>query len=904
MIAVIAWKEWRQQYVMVVALLALAGIGVTATALSMPREWADRTLDSSIAGVAGSLLFLLAATQGLVTGAMLFAGETEDRTQDFLDQHAGLRSPVWRAKMLSGLSIAGCTSSILGGLFVALRIGDVLALAAFVCVALDAMVWSSACSVGRKTTFGAIGVSLAVYLLVGSLLFSFATVVLPETIVIPLRILLSIVVLGISWRLYCSADFERIRLGPIQFRRPHWLMLPIWLTAPLWQTWVRRKGTLASMAAGSIAIGFLSAFNSSLLFWPLGTFLLGCVAGWAAFADEHADGAERFLGDQRFPRVRLWLGKTLPLFAVAVVGTSLAMVIAYVIVDHRHSGGIPQFGPYWPGNLVWWGYILAFVVQGFGIALFASQQTRKLPVAIFLTLAIGLPIAGLWYPSMLLGLRLWHVWLVPVVLALATLWLLPRWTSGRLHDRGGIVRLCGLVAAAALWIAGSLWYRVAQYPDSGPPFDSQAYWTMVLQTPNTNGSELKIASAKLESRLEEAASLFPHHVAKDGQEAHERKSNSNWWWDRRQRVLREGLSDEEDKLPEFMGYVFAGDWAEQFKRAALAAPDRLQPIGDYDSREFAKTSAPINRAIDVYLIRFLLQLKRNETDAALDDLEVALAAIRHGVHRGWGAPLGGFLGENNSALAIVDSVLDRAVTDGKFRAGLVRVLARHDELWPNYSDNLKSAYYAFDRREYRDSMNDHLQVAFREAPWERVRYESLRNRTFSALLEQAKEGRFTVGGDPFAPFDEYFGKPPLFGWANLRAFRRENYAQLLWNMQFLNSDLLGLQFNSLMHDTSSYAAAIAKIRFLRLGVAAIAYEADHGRPISSLEELVPEYLQRLPENPYLGRTFACRISQGNEPVGWGSVGAPRTHQTLPGQLVIFATNERSEILPVPMPIRK
>ena len=120
MIAAIAWKEWRQQVALVIAILALAGIVLAATAMTMPHEWAMRSGHISNGIMWVVLLIGLAFTQGLVTGAMLFAGETEERTQEFLDQHIGLRSPLWRAKMLSGVSLVGASSVVLGGLIVVL----------------------------------------------------------------------------------------------------------------------------------------------------------------------------------------------------------------------------------------------------------------------------------------------------------------------------------------------------------------------------------------------------------------------------------------------------------------------------------------------------------------------------------------------------------------------------------------------------------------------------------------------------------------------------------------------------------------------------------------------------------------------------------------------------------------
>ncbi len=332
MLSAIAWKEWRQQVALVIAILALAGIVLVATALTMPHEWAHRNGPRSTGIMWVVLLIGLAFTQGLVTGSMLFAGETEDRTQEFLDQHIGLRSPLWRAKMLSGVSLVGVSSVVLGGLIVVLDIGDAWLLTACVWISLDAMVWSALCSVNRKTTFGAIGVALAVLFVVDGVtlgfLFNDDTRIGYFVVKIPLLLF----ALGLSWRLYCSADLRRVAGEAGLFRATNWFAIPTWLRIPLWHIWTRRKGTLALLVVGPVVTGWAALRGNPLLAWPIGTFLVGCFAGWAVFADEQAEGAERFLGDQRFPRWKLWMGKTLPLFALVLTACALVFVFVALVL--------------------------------------------------------------------------------------------------------------------------------------------------------------------------------------------------------------------------------------------------------------------------------------------------------------------------------------------------------------------------------------------------------------------------------------------------------------------------------------------------------------------------------------------------------------------------------------------
>src|SRR5436190_8008585 len=98
--------------------------------------------------------------------------------------------------------------------------------------------------------------------------------------------------------------------------------------------------------------------------------------------------------------------------------------------------------------------------------------------------------------------------------------------------------------------------------------------------------------------------------------------------------------------------------------------------------------------VDVFLIRFLVRARAGETRAALEDLEVALAAIRHTGHRSGRYYVNFFLEANRSALFLVDSTFDLVLRDAAFRSGLIEILARHDETWPDFAGIVKSDYFA------------------------------------------------------------------------------------------------------------------------------------------------------------------------------------------------------------------
>ena len=56
----------------------------------------------------------------------------------------------------------------------------------------------------------------------------------------------------------------------------------------------------------------------------------------------------------------------------------------------------------------------------------------------------------------------------------------------------------------------------------------------------------------------------------------------------------------------------------------------------------------------------------------------------------------------------------------------------------------------------------------------------------------------------------------------------------------------------------SFVEAEARLRAVRIALAAIAYEARHGKPLNRLADLAPDFIGSVPEDPFTGRAFAFR----------------------------------------------
>ena len=100
---VLLWKEYRQQRAiwLVIALLGILLVLILGLAIGQ-GSGLEVFRDGSIRPTLITIILALGVTYGIVSGAMLLAGEKEDRTLDFLDGLSGERGPVWRRKATAG----------------------------------------------------------------------------------------------------------------------------------------------------------------------------------------------------------------------------------------------------------------------------------------------------------------------------------------------------------------------------------------------------------------------------------------------------------------------------------------------------------------------------------------------------------------------------------------------------------------------------------------------------------------------------------------------------------------------------------------------------------------------------------------------------------------------------------
>ena len=147
MLRAILWKEWRQQRSILFAILVFLPILMGFLGWIGGSFADDRFLTSDRLGMAALGVAIL---QAMVTGSLLFAGEIEAGTLDFLDACSAERSRIWLAKMASAFVIA------LPALMLPALVGGFQGLP-WMGFAIETLLLAAVCSVFVRSTFRAIG---------------------------------------------------------------------------------------------------------------------------------------------------------------------------------------------------------------------------------------------------------------------------------------------------------------------------------------------------------------------------------------------------------------------------------------------------------------------------------------------------------------------------------------------------------------------------------------------------------------------------------------------------------------------------------------------------------------------------------------------------------------------------
>jgi hypothetical protein len=917
MIKQLAWKEYREQRAIWIAMALLAEFVIfCAPAIAVLSGLTNQIF-------AAVMMVIMVAAYGLICGSILFAGEEEFQTLPFLDRLAGWRTPLWGAKVLTGCGLTTGLALLLAMVFWELNpwgpsMGGWWWLWTMLLVvfALDAFAVGLMFSAISRNALAAAGLSVIAYaftwLLTGGIVNFFLRGVLNlevstlrESVQYHLAFALCLhagiafCALWVSWRIFCRDDVRRglgallmpgfpvavpsfhpreqtfgeLRVDTSRWRSTSWLMLR--------QSWA--TALLLCAAGFALVATFRPAADVWLLAWPAVTLVVGAVCGLGSFLGEQAWGAERFLGDQRLPIRRIWTIKTGAwlLLAVAVCALVFVGVVPSVQwVDNSPASSVIRDGIEPFRGL----FVVLWLVYGFGIGQFCARVSRKPVIAAFVSLLLC-PVAVIWWPSLVCGgLSAWQVLAAPLVLLVATRLALWEWVVGGHHGFRSPI-LLGSAALAALCLAGGIEYRVWQVPNLGEPFDVGEY------------------VAKLPTREENKAGSRTHGTL----ETLER----HWWESQRLKraaepkttrgatdpldeVLVKGWRPGNNQLNQQLKYVFSENWA----KGEGDLPDLpLGMLGDPRyPRDYSISPRFIDLSLGVRLLRVrAIQLQAgNRTGDALQHLSIALAIIRNAQnHASYEEEIAALSAQKGVFDTFEKCLLKSKVGAQSLQMGL-KILSRHASELPSFSDHLEAEYVviANNLKSPDGWLKQEVLAAALEAPWEQQRQKRLLNATFAGLLQAARSSypEWLAG---YGRLDEHSTVANVLaavGWQRPSgsSLTLDRLSRLL--DRSLVSPMILVRLGRVNRVT--YDVVVCRLRALELQVALALFQLEKRRTARTLDELVPSYFSELPVDPFTGRPFGYRVSVGEQlsalttELGGRRIGEPRT--VAPGQGIVWS----------------
>jgi hypothetical protein len=367
-------------------------------------------------------------------------------------------------------------------------------------------------------------------------------------------------------------------------------------------------------------------------------------------------------------------------------------------------------------------------------------------------------------------------------------------------------------------------------------------------------------------------------------------------------VVERGWSAGDKELGRYLDRLFAGEWPASFHEAATLPPE---PLADPRRVGDRGVSGDVKRCGDVATLfaARALQLQASGKDQeALDHLLVVLALSRHlRSHAVADAWLVG-LNVERTALAALEHWLAGQEKHPELIKQALAKLIRHEEQLPPLSDVVKAEYVVLRDRlanpgylqRYtgldwsvgRDLDAGVVALSW-QMPWERTRTERLVNACFAGWLEAADA--------PYPELAAQLEKQGTDGWiladwvppergpaAGLSRAGVARLAESSWVV-------FALPHLHKLRQATVYN--LCRLRAARLQLALALYEVRAGKPAPWLAALVPEYLPRLPTDPYSGQEFRYRVSEG-ERLRWetlGPGGEPAAEREVPvGQGVLWS----------------
>jgi hypothetical protein len=869
------WKEARVFWPLWVALGCSAGL-VQWFVLWMNQEQARSGL-LIVLGPSWAILYAFAV------GAAVFAGEREANTQVFLDTLPASRRMLWTNKVLFALVTTLVLALALTGLgalgtsaydpnafpIATIALGHGLML-------FEAIVWSLLWSL-----FVASALQAAV---AGIFTVAALWAVLSDTVIwwspailrphVGPHLALAAVALAVSWAVYTPGE-RPVQSGAVgvRFAGP---VLPPQYGRLVWET-LRESWRTALLIAGAwigllLAAALVPAPDRGLgAIWLVLGILSGTFAGVSVFGPANRTKGYRFYAHHGAGPGSVWATKLLVWGVVMTLMIAVAGVVALIVDGGR---GVSADGSD--------ALALCFLIfEAFVLAAFTGHVVRRSitawVVALLAFFLLVMPQLALYSTSMIPreGLALFPV------LVLAVSW---AWTRDWMNDLRGParwLRLAAKVGAAGIVLAASyIGYRAWSVPDVGDPFPPRPVAApAVLVKPEDDAApdyarilrELHALNSG-EPGMAEGAARPPDAAELDQLTARGWNPNLEpvvkWWQERR-------------------GFIDA-------ICAAAAKPEaRFNQYGlnqRLPGSAFAGLTTPLFSLLDVDSIE---RRTRGDLAGAWDDLKAILQMADQPGRSGGGRALRNSLFFRQRALqAALAWAGDPRQTPEVLRKALAGYRALPS---PTLTNDLEAEYdrIAGILRDDPDSVIDEIVGE----PWKSAPLRSLvlpwweRERALRVLrLMTAQEVRLAEL-DPWQwtrhddRADAITGPRKRTG-----AVPRDRDVDA-----YLESTPVARVFSAYhtrsFHENILLGRAFVQVAALRI------WQLEHGgRYPETLEALVPSLLPSLPPDPYSGRPFRYRPSEGQRLLPLGLSGltrtiageTPRSQSTRPGQWLLYS----------------
>lgn len=877
----LCWKEYREQRMLWLA------IAVPALAL-VPILLAPADLVQHYLGVRGDVLstlvlavvLVLIASHGVFCGAMLLANERETRTEPFLDTLHATRDQIWRAKALAGLLMVCCNVT---GMFVLSLLVDsprdflprfVLFLLLLL-LGLQCLACGLCASALMRSVLAAAGV--AALLFFANFPVAILGAVAPPLLVAG-HLLYSVATLVISRHVYCKSDRDR---RDVVERHSKLSSLPKpWLASLGWLTWRQGKTQVLILCVCALVLAALFSFAGPW-FWPAAALAIGLACGSEVFAQDQADGAYRFLGNQRFSAWQIWSVKVL--FWLAMMTAALTVLFV-----------LGSFGTLMR-NLEEWGkistratttldilrekgtvsetihaglYLTVWPVYGFAVALILTQLSRGRFPALVLAGLISIALLAGWLPTLLVGGgSMWQLFALPLLLVALSAVSLRSWLTDRLSGwKIGLGVLLVTILTGG-WLVGNLWLRATEVPDVGEPFDVAAYRDeLAAAEKNSSTGELRQAlSAMIDKQKavtkklgKPAGPLFPDQNKEAPAAAQPAGPDTEGREYDYHQLIEEarakGWPKNETQLDRWLNEIFAGDWVDRLSMAARQPPGLL-----VDPRRTMVNSLLTDtdrcRAAAWLLMGRTLQLMAHGKDKeALDHIVTTLALSRHLRHHTESMSWLASFAVEKSALDEYEGWLARNKGNKELLASAVKALAQHDKECSPAHNIVKAEFFIFG-----SSLPQLIQefkfpeyALAKQSPWEKARDERTLKLVFQKRFEfyqvPIHELRITAEAD-------YEGKRIYLILPTGADRSAPGRASSDWD-NFLKEEkwptLIGI-VDGRMRELNGSAQFDVRAAVIKTALAL--FEASEGHQATKLDQLTPKYLSVVPINPFSGQPF-------------------------------------------------